>query len=427
MSGAKFMAESWFGRTIEVTLGTPGHGGFCVARHDGRVLFVRHGLPGEVVAAKVTEDRGGSFCRADAVDVISASPDRIAAVCPISGPGGSGCCDYSHATVSAGRAMKSAVVVEQLRRIAGIDRRVDVEELPSTGDGTGWRSRIRLSVDAAGRAGFHRYRSSTIIPELGCPQVVAGAYDGLADARWRPGSELAVAIDGTGARHVVEIAPAAVSQATRRSAGRRGAAARRAASSRPRAEKALEGSGRAREFVSDREWELDASGFWQAHRGAAQVYSDVVAEWAAVAPDSVGWDLYGGVGVFAASLAEEITADGHVVSVEFSRRAAADGAKALADRRQVRFAPGRVERTLDSLPDPDVVVLDPPRSGADKEVISALAARAPQRIVHIGCDPASFARDTKLYREAGYELESIRAFDAFPLSHHVECIGLFVR
>lgn len=421
------MTESWFGLTIEVTLGAPGHGGFCVARHDGRVMFVRHGLPGEVVRARVTEDRGGSFCRADAIEILTPSEDRVAPLCPISGPGGSGCCDYSHATLAAGRAMKSAVVHEQLRRIAGLDRDVTVEELPFTEDGTGWRSRVRLAVDSAGRAGFHRYRSSTIVPELSCPQAMAGAYDGIGETRWRPGAELAVAIDGAGERHVVEIAPAEVSRTGRRSPGRRGASARRAASAQPRVEKTISGSGRAREFVSGREWELDATGFWQAHRAAAQTYSEVVAEWADTTGGDVAWDLYGGVGVFAASLAGGVGSGGQVVSVEFSRRAAADGARALSDLAQVRFAPGRVERGLDALPTPAVVVLDPPRSGADKEVVASVVARGPSRIVHIGCDPASFARDAKLFADAGYHLDEVRAFDAFPLSHHVECIGRFVR
>lgn len=421
------VTESWFGETFELTLGAPGHGGFCVARHDGRVVFVRHGLPGEVVRARITEDRGGSFCRADAVEIVSASPDRVAPVCPVSGPGGSGCCDYSHASVTGGRAMKADVVAEQLRRIARIEHDVVVEELPFTGDGTGWRSRIRLAVDNSGRAGFHRYRSTTIVPEPACPQAVAGAYDGIADARWRPGAELAIAVDSAGVRHVVEIAPAALSRTGRRSPGRRGASARRAAASQPRVEKAVVGSGRAHETVSGTEWELDATGFWQAHRGAAQVYSDVVSEWAAVDAGAVAWDLYGGVGVFAAGVAGGVGDTGQVVSVEFSRRASSDGASALAAVERVRFVPGRVERVIESLPSPDVVILDPPRSGAGKEVVAAVSAAEPCRIVHIGCDPAAFARDTGLYREAGFELASLRAFDAFPLSHHVECIGLFVR
>lgn len=422
------MSESWSGLQVEVELGAPGHGGFCVARHEGRVMFVRHGLPGERVLAEVTEDRGGSFCRADAVEILMPSADRVDAVCPISGPGGSGCCDYSHASLDAGRRMKASVVAEQLRRVAGIEREVLVEELPGTGDGRGWRTRVRLAVDAGGRPGFHRYRSSSILTDLRCPQMDSVAYEGMSDRRWRPGSELQVVVDGSGERHVVEIAPPQVSRTGRRAPGRRGASARRAASSRARPEKAVIGSGRVTEYVSNRAWTLDATGFWQAHRGAAQVYTDVVTDWADAASGDGAWDLYGGVGVFAAALAAGVGSDGHVTSVEFSRRAAEDGRSAMADLTQVSFVPGRVERSMDALSEPvSVAVLDPPRAGAGRDVIDALAVRQPRSVVHVGCDPASFARDVGLYRAAGYELTDLRAFDAFPLTSHVECIGRFVR
>ncbi|MFI8569366.1 class I SAM-dependent RNA methyltransferase [Rhodococcus sp. NPDC078407] len=422
------MTESWFGLLLEVELGAPGHGGFCVARHEGRVMFVRHGLPGERVVARVTEDRGGSFCRADAVEILEASVDRVDTRCPIAGPGGSGCCDYSHASADAGRRLKSSVVTEQLRRVAGVEREVRVEELPGTGDGIGWRTRVRLAVDSGGRPGYHRYRSSSIVSELSCPQMHSAAFVGLSDQHWRPGAELQVVLDGAGERHVVEIAPAQLSTTGRRSPGRRGASARRAASSRARPEKAVIGSGRVTEYVSGRSWTLDATGFWQAHRGAAQVYTDVVREWSDALPGDGAWDLYGGVGVFAASLAADVGPRGHVTSVEFSRRAADDGRAALADLTQVSFVPGRVERSMDALVEPvAVAVLDPPRAGAGRDVIEALAARGPRSVVHVGCDPASFARDVSLYRAAGYELTDIRAFDAFPLTSHVECIGRFVR
>lgn len=421
------MSENWTGRRLEVVLGNPGHGGFCVARHEGRVLFVRHGLPGETVVAHVTEDRGGSFCRADAVEIVEPSADRVAPLCPISGPGGAGCCDYSHATLAAQRAMKSSVVSEQLRRIAGVEMDVAVEELPGTGDGTGWRTRVRLAVDAAGRPGFHHFRSTDIETFLACPQVEPGAYSGIAERSWQPGAEVQVVVDAAGERHVVEIAPPKVSRTGRRSLGRRGATARRAAAAGSRSERVVIGSGRAVERVGAREWALSATGFWQAHRGAAATYSSVVAEWAQSPAGAHVWDLYGGVGVFAAALADQVGRDGRVDSVEYSRDAVADGSIALADLPQVHLHAARVERALETLPSPDVVVLDPPRAGAGRDVVAALAAAEPARIVHIGCDPASFARDVALYREHGFRLAEVRAFDAFPLTHHVESLALLTR
>jgi len=418
----------WSGRRIEVVLGAPAHGGFCVARHDGRVVFVRHGLPGERVFAVVTEDRGGAFCFADTVEILEASADRIEPVCPISGPGGAGCCDLAHVAPEAQRRFTAAVVAEQLRRLGGIERAVTVEELPggSVG-GTRWRSRIRLAVDVAGNPGFRRYRSNDVVPELTCPQIDDRAYAGLAERVWQPGSELQVVLDDAGERHVVEIAPPRVSPTGRRNHGRRGAAARRAAMGAPRAERVVEGSGRPVERVGDRRWQLSATGFWQAHRGAATTYSSTVTEWAQASSGATVWDLYGGVGVFAAALAEQVGAAGHVESVESSRAAVDDGAAALSDLAQVSFRHGRVERVLGELPAPEVVVLDPPRAGAGRSVIERLAAAGPRRVIHIGCDPASFGRDVGLYRAQGYELADLRAFAAFPSTHHVECLALLTR
>ncbi|MFC9790651.1 class I SAM-dependent RNA methyltransferase [Rhodococcus sp. NPDC127528] len=427
------MSESWFGRELELRLGNPGHGGFCIARHDGRVVFVRHGLPGELVRARVTEDRGGSFCRADAVEIVEASADRIPALCPISGPGGAGCCDFSHASLPAQRAMKASVLAEQLRRLAGVERAVEVEDLPGTGNGTGWRTRLRLAVDADGRAGFHGYRSNRVVTELLCPQPVLGMYQSLDERDWRPGGEIQVTVDADGSRHVVEIEPARVSRTGRRSPGRRGATARRAASAGPRREHVVIGSGRAVERVGGREWELSATGFWQAHRGAAGAYSAVVGEWSGLTTGRSAWDLYGGVGVFAAELGRQVGDRGTVVSVESSRGAVADGRAALGDLGQVRLLAERVESALGAsgageLPMPvDAVVLDPPRSGAGREVVEAVAAANPSTVIHIGCDPAAFGRDVGLYLGQGYRLEQVRAFDAFPLTHHMECIALLTR
>ncbi|MET9284043.1 class I SAM-dependent RNA methyltransferase [Nocardia beijingensis] len=467
--------------TFEVRLGPPGHGGFCVARHEGRVVFVRHGLPGELVRVRVTEDRGGSFFRADAVEVLEASADRVPATCPVSGPGGAGCCDFSFATPVAQRALKATVVAEQLRRLAGIERDVLVEPIGPGDAGGGWRTRVRLAVDAHGRAGVHRHRSTDVIPDLRCPQPVTGALDGIAERRWTPGADLVIAVDGDGIRHVVELAPAAEAEPGSRGGDRRGpgvggrrsepggrdrrgggrrdrphgrdqrggrrdgdrstaepayrddrraASARRAAAHAAREEWVFEGSGRAVEYVAGRRWEVAATGFWQAHRGAAQRYSDLIAEWSQLGPGGRAWDLYSGAGVFAARLAEQAGRTGVVLAVESARPAVADGAAALRDLPWVELRAQRVERwVLEHVgaAAPDVVVLDPPRAGAGKEVIGAVTASGPTRIVHVGCDPAAFARDLGLYRAGGYRLTDLRAFDAFPATHHVECLALLER
>ncbi len=146
-----------------------------------------------------------------------------------------------------------------------------------------------------------------------------------------------------------------------------------------------------------------------------------------MSPGATAWDLYGGVGVFAAVLADQVGTGGRVEAVELSRRAAQDGAEALSDLGQVRFHAGRVEQLLPELPAPQVVVLDPPRAGAGRDVVAAVAAAGPERVVHVGCDPAAFGRDVGLYRDHGFELADLRVYAAFPSTHHVECLALFTR
>lgn len=406
----------WTGQRLRLEVGPVAHGGHCVARHEGRVVFVRHALPGEVVVAEVTDDTGGSFCRADAVEVEVAAPGRVTPPCPLAdmalGKDRCGGCDWQHASAETQREMKAAVVAEQLQRIAGIERPVHVQELP--GGLLGWRSRVRLAVDRQGRAGFRAHRSHRVIPIDDCPITVPGALDEVMDRRWPKGAELEVARDAEGEVHVTTH-----QRKIDRRRGRRG----------PMVSRRVQGSGLAHERAAGRSWELDAHGFWQVHPAAADTFAAAVARLAGVPEGGVAWDLYGGVGLFAAVLAEQVGPSGSVLVVESSERATEDAVSNLRDLPQVEFRAGAVERVLtdDSLTAPDVIVLDPPRKGAGREVVEAMCSRRPKRIVHVACDPAALARDLGLFRDQGYQLVELEAFDAFPMTHHVECIAVVER
>ncbi|WP_406692143.1 TRAM domain-containing protein [Saccharopolyspora sp. ID03-671] len=402
----------WTGRRLEVEIGPVAHGGHCVARHEGRVVFVRHALPRETVIAEVTEDNGGGFCRADAVEVLRAAAGRVSPPCPLAdmalGSDRCGGCDFQHADGETQRALKAAVITEQLQRIAGLDWPVEVRELP--GGLLRWRTRARLAVDRKGHAGFRPSRSHRVIPVADCPITVEGAVEELADRRWRPGAELTVAADGEGELHVT-----ALDRKPQRRRGHQQAVARQVA-----------GSGVAHESVRGRSFEVAAQGFWQVHKAAPETFTEVVARFAAVPSGGTAWDLYGGVGLFAADLAEQAGPTGSVLLVESSRRAVEDALTNLRDQPQVEFRAGTVERVLadEDLPNPDVVVLDPPRKGAGREVVRAITAREPSRIVHVACDPAALARDVSLFAENGYRMVELESYDAFPMTHHIECIAL---
>ncbi|MBF6507570.1 class I SAM-dependent RNA methyltransferase [Nocardia farcinica] len=400
----------WTGRRLEVEVGAVAHGGHCVARHEGRVVFVRHALPGEVVVAEVTEDAGGGFCRADAIEVLTPAAGRVSPPCPLAdmalGRDRCGGCDWQHASGETQRELKAAVVAEQLQRIAGIDWPVQVRELP--GGLLRWRTRARLAVDRRGNAGFRAHRSHRVIPVEDCPITAAGAMAEVTDRRWRPGAELTVVEDSRGEVHVTAVDH----KPQRRHA-------------RPVA-RHVRGGEVAHESARGRAFDVSVQGFWQVHEAAPDVFSETVARLAAVPSGGVAWDLYGGVGLFAAVLAEQVGPTGSVLLVESSKRAVEDAVANLRDLPQVSFRAGTVERVTadEELPVPDVVVLDPPRKGAGRAVVDAVTARRPSRIVHVACDPAALARDVGLYAERGYRLRELEAFDAFPMTHHVECIAL---
>lgn len=393
----------------ELTLnaGAPANGGGCVARHDGRVVFVRYALPGERVRARITADHG-SYCHAEAVEVIEASDYRIGSLCPIAGVDGAGCCDLAFAEPAAARALKAEVVANQLARLGDHQWNGIAEPLADPCAATGWRTRVRLDVGSDGRAGFHRYRSDELVTDLRCGQLPTGMTDGLA-AEWPPGAHLHVVVDDDGRRHVV----------------------RTARQGRRTSTEVVEGDYQAVQRVGPRSWRVPVTAFWQAHRDAAGRYSALVTEWAQAGAGMTAWDLYGGVGVFAAALAEAVGEPGQVLTVDTSRAASRAAREALADLPQVRVINDSVRRALTNPAAQrrraDVAVLDPPRSGAGRDVVDLLAAAEVPRIVHIGCEAASFARDIGLYRGHGYVVEQIRVFDSFPLTHHVECVAVLSR
>ena len=393
----------------ELTLdtGAPANGGSCVAHHEGRVVFVRYALPGEKVRVRVTADRG-SYWHAEAIEVIEPSADRTASLCPIAGADGAGCCDLAFAVPEAARVLKAKVVANQLERLGGhhwSGPDTGAEPLSAAGP-TGWRTRVRLDVGPDRRPGFHRYHSDELVTDLRCAQLPAGMLDGLAEADWPPEAQLHVALDDDGQRHVVRTVRA----------GRRNET------------KVVEGAYQAVQRVGRRSWQVPVTAFWQAHRDAARVYSSLVADWAQPGAGRTAWDLYGGAGVFAAVLGDAVGESGRVLTIDTSRAATRAARAALLDLPQVEVITDSVRRALAvQRAGADVAVLDPPRSGAGREVVDLLAAAGVLRVVHIGCEAASFARDIGLYRGHGYVVEKIKVFDAFPLTHHTECVALLTR
>jgi tRNA/tmRNA/rRNA uracil-C5-methylase (TrmA/RlmC/RlmD family) len=398
------------GAVLELTVGAPAAGGACVARFDNRVVFVRHALPGEQVRALVTEDRG-RFLRADAVEVRSPSPDRVEPPCPHARPGRCGGCDWQHASGPAQRRIKAEVIREQFARLAGLSLDgLVVEELP--GGLLGWRTRITYAVDAAGRAGLHRHRSAELEPLEACPLGVPGVGDTAALARRWPGRTGIEAAGGDGGQvSLLAHSPGPGRQAR----GRRP----------PDRVEVVDGPATLHRTVLGRRMQVSAGGFWQVHPAAADAFAQALLDALGPRPGEHVLDLYAGAGAFTAVLADAVGPDGSVLGVEAAPAAVADAAANLAGRPWARVERGRVDAALVAAarPDPDLVVLDPPRAGAGVEVMRALVGRAPRMVGYVSCDPSTLARDVAAAVAAGWELTGLRAFDAFPMTAHVECVA----
>ncbi len=404
---------------LTLTTGAAANGGSCVARHDGRVVFVRYALPGETVRVRLTSDANNraSYLNAEVIEVLEPAAERVDSLCPIAGLDGAGCCDLAFAEPSAARSIKGSVVANQLARLGGYQWRDEAEAVAEPVGQVGptaWRTRVRLATSADGRAGFHRYHSEDLVYRLDCAQLPDAMLAGVAENRWPAHAQLHVAVDDEGQRHVV--------------VAQREEARRAAKGSVKKTTTVAEGSYEAVQHVGGRTWRIPVTAFWQAHRDAPACYSALVAEWAQLSAGMTAWDLYGGAGIFAATLAQEVGATGRVMTVDTSRGASRAARQALADLSAVSVVTDSVRRALTSQRQAaDVAVLDPPRTGAGREVIDLLAAAKVPRIIHIGCEAASFARDIGLYRAHGYDVENLRVFDSFPLTHHVECVAVLRR
>jgi tRNA/tmRNA/rRNA uracil-C5-methylase (TrmA/RlmC/RlmD family) len=429
---------SLVGTEYEVEIGPVAHGGHCVARTpEGQVLFVRHALPGERVVVRVTEGEEDSrFLRADAVSVLDPSKDRIEAPCPYAGPGRCGGCDWQHAKPGAQRRLKADVIVEQLHRLARLtpeDVGWDGTVLPAPGDKLpagevpAWRTRVQYAVDAEGHVGLRRHRSHEVEPVAHCMIAAEGVSELGIEKRTWPGMATveAIAATGSGDRQVV---------LTPRPGGRlplveldRPVSVLRVAEQDGGVHR-VHGRPFVRERADDHTWRVGAGGFWQVHPKAADLLVEAAMQGLLPRKGDTALDLYCGAGLFAGALADRVGDKGAVLGIESSKRAAEDARHNLRDYERVRIEHGTVEQLLPrtGITDANLIVLDPPRAGAGRDTVTHLTTLGARCIAYVACDPAALARDLSYFAgaERGYRVRMLRAFDLFPMTHHVECVAI---
>ena len=375
------------------------HGGEAVGRMpDGRAVFVAHAIPGETVTVVVTEDHK-RWCRARLVDVVEASQDRVTPPCPYFGPGQCGGCKLQHIAAERQQSLLRQVVVDQLERLGRI---ADPPVAPTVSAGDyGYRSRARFGVTPAGSLGYRRAASNDVLPIDRCLLLdeptqrmrdeVGDAHPGVSEVEIRTGvaGEAGVA-DPTGTARL------------------------------------LRGGGMITEVVGEFTFQVSPASFFQSNRRGAGILLDLVRAAAAVRSGDTALDLYSGVGLFARGLAADGAA---VTAVEGSASAVADAHRNLDGHAEV--VAGAVQKIAARLQADqrtfDIVVLDPPRSGAGKQVIEAVGRLASRVIVVVACDPAALGRDAGILTQAGWRLSSAVPVDQFAQTGHLEVVAAFTR
>ena len=369
------------------------HGGHFIARHEGAVFFIRPGIPGEKVVVEVTST-GKSFNRGDVLEVLEPSADRVKAPCSFAHRLGCGGCDFQHIAIARQRDLKSDVITEQFARIAKMDLKVTVEEVAEP---LHWRTRAILNIDGSGKAGFFGSRSHnsiqiddclTCVPELKLTEVTSRT--------WQPNSKLEISANKLGDRIITS-------------------------------GEVIEGSEKLVEVVGSNNFQVSHSSFWQSHKSAPTVLTDAIMQYAELQSGDQVLDLYGGVGLFTAAALTAVGATGRVDLVEASSSAIGDAKINFENTSNVNIYLGEVAKIMPRIDSADVVILDPPRDGAGQLVLQQISVLNPKRIVYVACDPAALARDCAFANDLGWNLTKVRAFDLFPMTHHIEMVALFTR
>jgi 23S rRNA (uracil1939-C5)-methyltransferase len=432
-------------------------GGDALGRHAGQAVFIAGALPGEQVRACVTQERKG-FARAEVVEILRASPDRIAP--PYPELGASGGFQWQFLAYPAQLRWKTRIVREQLARI-GHFAAADVRPMigmPHNANLWAYRTVTQFAIGADGAIGFRRVGSHDVIDMPDCPlahpDLPAMYRDVRAWLRAAWGAEAGKMIGrfslrtGQGGAQT-GATPEAASGILTLEAGsglaldeRQAICDRALASSLKlvgallldatgRRRLALSGRDAVYERVQDRMFRVSAGSFFQVNAVQTPTLLQQALDAAAIRPGESALDGYSGVGLFSLFLAERAQ---HVWAIESVPSAVAD-ARANAEANgaeNITFFEGQIEREIDRLVRAgarvDVALIDPPRAGCDSRVLRAIQELAPRALIYVSCDPATLARDLRLFCDPGaYRLAWVQPVDMFPGAAHIECVTLCER
>lgn len=388
------------GDKVSVHVGKVVHGGHCIAHHEGKTIFVRGAIDGEYVQVRITSRRKRVYF-AETISVYEPSVHRVSAPCQSSPECGG--CDFQFVDMTYQRLLKGRILQESLLKFSGLDPTViervvesSVRELHS-GDGAGshWRHRSRF----VWRDGWHmrRHSSHELVPTPACTIITHEMQQALDRVVNLPEDEYVVAEGLNGVSLASEV-------------------------------KHESGPAYLEYAAFGIRWRVPPRAFWQADPRIINAIAEFVDEFVPVSPGEKWWDLYGGAGVFAAYLAGRVGDSGLVTTVDLDVMSHEAALKTLGKLRNMKIVRSDVEGFLRATQGIatrgiDGVLLDPPRAGAGESVSRMIMDLAPRQLVYIACDPVALSRDIKFLSEK-YSLIAVRAWDAFPMSHHFETVAV---
>ena len=416
--------------TSLVQIEKPVYGGAFLARVEGKAVFVPLALPGEQARVRVLAEKR-SYAAAEVEQIVTAAPERIAPACPHFGACGG--CHYQHAGYQTQLAFKQAILRETLER-GGVPAPGEIAVL--AGAPWGYRNRIRLAFDAHGNPGYRGRRSHAVVPVSQCPiaapllmeaaRIFAEVARRVAPAL-RP-AEIALFCDAAETSLLMSVFTA--SSAKIRFDALAGALAEQVPAlkgaelvveergGQPARTVARWGASSLAYRAAGFDYRVDHGSFFQVNRWLVDALVERVT---AGHSGALAWDLFAGVGLFARRLAMSFS---RVIAVE-SAPAATEALKqnlsgtasecASAETLGFLRRHGKAAR-------PDLMVVDPPRTGLGAETTTMLASIAAPAVVYVSCDPATLARDLRALCASGYAIESIALADLFPQTFHLETI-----
>ena len=383
------------GDRVTLLLTSWGRLGEAMAEFDGRNVFVAGGIPGERVVAEVVKVHR-KYVSAKVVEVLEASPDRVEPPCPYYGV----CtgCQWQHLSYDAQLKTKREKVTDALRRVGGLEDPPVSEVIPSP-DQYGYRNHARFTINREGALGFVNRETRQFLRIEKCLLMHDGVNTLLEGLQDRCGETTQLSIRAGKYSGDYLIQPYLVHPDIKIPTGQK----------------------RYTESVDGRNFDVSSPSFFQVNVDQAAAAANLVRDRLHLTPDDVLLDAYTGVGTFAILLAPSVK---QVIAVEESSAAVADAKQNAGELQNLDFILGRTEDVLRNLPvKPDVVVLDPPRSGCQPRALESLIELAPSRVAYISCDAETLGRDLKILCQGGYRLDEVAPLDMFPQTHHVECVA----